>query len=299
MKKNALLSIAVAGSLLIGSQAFATPFTKIRIGDQDGFGYDADANFINLKGDALATAVPGPADINGDGVLRAGDVLPSLNNNSIVATGNNDDFDNRLAESVNGSGFTDTGSTGTLFTDISLSTSYQSSKNANQVYNANTSTFGAGGAFPDANPAILPNQPGFVFKFVVAGTDIVAGTNIYFNMVFGDYDVTPASINFNFASSSTTLAVSPHNTTPTPLDGLIQSAFAVLNFYDVFTASGSNWNGLVGVNFNAPNEPYTAFDFVELALAPIQPPSVPEPGTLLLLTGGLLGLTNLRKRRKA
>lgn len=297
MKKNALLSIAVAGSLLIGSQAFATPFTKIRIGDQDGFGFDVDTNFINLKGDALASASPGPADRNGDGVLRAGDVLPSFNNNSTVATGDQDDFDNRLFESINGSGFSDTGSAGTLFTDISLSTSYNTSKSANQVYNANTSSFGAGGAFPDGSPGALPNQPGFLFNFLVAGTDIVAGTPIYFNMVFGDYDVVPASIKFTFGpgKGNKTLPVSPQNTTPTPLDGLIQSAFAVLDFSDVFTASGANWQGFVDVDFLAPNEPYTAFDFVELALAPIAP--VTEPGTLLLLSGGLLGLTNLRKRR--
>lgn len=273
--------------LFISSTAlFAAPFTNIRIGDDDGFGFDNDANFVTLSGDG------GLADRDNDGHLGVGDVLPSLNGGSVVATGNGDDFDNRLGEGINGSGFTDSGSSGQAFTDISLSTSYDNSSNNNNVYNANTSTRGAGGAFPSGASSSLPNQPGFVFDFVVGAGDIVSGTSIFFNMIFGDYDVTPADIDLTYASGpEAPIAVSPQNNGPD--DGLIQASFVVLSFSDIFTWNGSAWDGYLEVDFNAPDEPYTAFDFVELSLAPI---FVPEPGILVLLGIGLLGIGANRKK---
>ena len=169
MKKQTLI-IAGCG-LMLSSQLFAAPFSDIRIGDVDGFGYDNDANGIaNLYGDG------GKADRNNDGHLTAGDVLPSLNYpNEVVATGSRDDFDNRLNESINGTGFTDTGSRGVEYTDISLSTSYDASSSTNRVYDANTGTYGSGGTFPAGSSTSLSNQPGFTFDFFVADADIDSG----------------------------------------------------------------------------------------------------------------------------
>ena len=147
--------------LALSAQTQATPFGEIRIGDKDGFGYNADSNFATLTGDG------GLIDRNNNGTLDVGEVLASLNGDAVVATNSGDDFDNRLGETINGSGFTDNGSTGTAFTDIALSTSYDASKAANNVYNANTSSFGAGGAFPAPSSTSLPNQPGFLFDFNV------------------------------------------------------------------------------------------------------------------------------------
>ena len=48
-------------------------------------------------------------------------------------------------------------------------------------------------------------------------------------------------------------------------NGLIQAATADLDFDDVFTDGGSVWRGSLNVDFLAPNEPYTAFDYVELS----------------------------------
>ena len=278
-------------TVTLNTQVLAGAFENIRIGDRDGFGFNADPNFNSLTGDQAAAGV-GPADRNGDGTLDAGDVLPSLNGNKIVATGNGDDFDNRSGESVNGSGYIDLGTTGVEFTDIALSTSFGTSKNNNNIYDANTGTYGAGGTFP-ALPYSAPNQPGFLFNFKVLESDITAGNPIFFNMLFGDYDVSPASILFTYSGGSELLSVSTQNNGPD--DGLIQGAFAELDFNDVFTWDGSDWLGYVGVDFVANNEPYTAFDYVELSLAPFQ--AVPEPGTLILLLLGFAGLANRKRIR--
>ncbi len=285
MKKTLFIS----SLLLSASLAQAAPFTNIRIGDNDGFGFDADANFASLVGDG------GSADRNGDGHLGAGDVLPSLNRNQVVATNNGDDFDNRLNEGYSGSGYTDKGTSGVEFTDIALSTSYDNSSAAGKVYNANTSSYGSGGAFPAAPSAQRPNQPGFVFDFFVNEADILEGTDIFFNLIFGDYDVTPAELDFVFLSGTQTQSLTAQNNGPD--DGLIQAAYAELDFYDVFTwnAQMNGWSGYVGVNFDAPNEPYTAFDYVELSVDRIE---VPSPAVLPLLFIGIVPMIARKRKHK-
>lgn len=280
-KKTLLATIL---GTVVSSSAYAVPFEHIQIGDVDGFGFDADAGFGGLTGDG------GAADRNGDGHLGAGDVLPSLNGGQVVATGNGDDFDNRSGEGVSCLGCTDNGSTGEAFTDIALSTSYDASSASGNVYNANTGTYGAGGAFPAPPSSTRPNQPGFLFDFSVDLGDIVEGVDIFFNLVFGDYDVAPADIDFTYATAAAeTLAVATQNNGPD--DGLIQGAFVALDFYDVFTwnAIDSAWDGYLMVDFDAPSEPYTAFDYVELSTAPITI-DVPEPNAFALMLLGLCGL---------
>ena len=80
---------------------------------------------------------------------------------------------------------------------------------------------------------------------------------------------------------------------------MIQAAFANLLFGEVFTTDGAGgWNGFLQVDFIAPNEPYTAFDFAELSTTQIRQDAVPEPGSMVLLGTGVLALM-LRLRRKA
>ena len=100
-------------------------FQAIRIGDLDGFG------FGDVSG--LVSAQNGPADVDGNGILQQTEFLPSLNGDTMVAsTGGGDNFDNRSADEIagdliTGSGFTDRDSSGSEWTDISLSTSFNGS----------------------------------------------------------------------------------------------------------------------------------------------------------------------------
>ncbi|MDH3677406.1 MAG: hypothetical protein OEQ12_03805 [Nitrosopumilus sp.] len=300
MKIGILLGILVLTSTMYFPAAHAASFSAIRIGDVDGFGYGAGAGF--------QAANNGPANVGPLGVLTAemlptvGDFLPDIDLGGSVATGAGDDFDNRAAvevagNSLTGQGFTDNNTIGSDFTDISLSTSYDTSSNNGNVFDANTLTSGAGGPFPTPPSGNLPNQPGFQFDFFVANADITPGTPIFFNFMFGDYDVTPAGLLFTRANGTTfTQNITPQNNAQGQ-DGLVQAAFATLSFDDVFTATVGGWDGKLRVDFVANNEPYTAFDFVELSVTPLIPSDEQVAGELLpldstaLLIGGLTSMS--------
>ncbi|MDP6343232.1 MAG: PEP-CTERM sorting domain-containing protein, partial [Alphaproteobacteria bacterium] len=169
------------------------------------------------------------------------------------------------------------GTTGFEWTDLSLSTSF------------------VGPNFPDGNPA-TPNEPTFVFDFFVASGDIVPGSTLFFNLIFGDYGVSPAHIDLIFATaSSRTVGLT---TQGGGQDGLIQAATAILTFNEVFTATAGGWDGFLQVDFKVPNDPYTAFDFVELSLNEIPFEPAPEPASLALFGGGLFALGLARRRRR-
>jgi len=268
-------ALALTAGIAVTS-AQAAPFDFIRIGDQDGFGFSPTAGLVAAHG--------GPADTDGNGLLQQTEFLPSLNGNGSVATGSGDDFDNRSAGETadtaptGGSGFTDAGSSGSKWTDMSLSTSF------------------SGPNFPDPGGPGTPNNPRFTFDFDVAGGDILAGSTIFFNLIFGDYDVSPASVLLTFADSSTrTIGLTLQGGGQ---DGLIQAATTTLTFAEVFTADGADWDGFVQVDFLASSEPYTAFDFVELSLDEIPFAPMPAPGGLALLGLGLAGIGLARRRRR-
>jgi len=292
--KRALFFMAVVALNAPASQAGVL----VLIGDIDGFGYGTAPGFRRANG--------GFANPDSLGVLKSGDFLPDINRNGSVATGNGDDFDLRsAAELANasltaGTGVTNTtGTLGSKFTDISLSTSYDASRNLNQVLiggNPNTVlNFGAGGAFPSPPSTTLPNQPGFVFRFEVDKTAINPLNSIFFNLVFGDYDVTPANINITRTNGSNRIINLA--TQSGAADGLIQAATATLNFNEVFTDGGTVWIGSLKVDFIAPNEPYTAFDYVELSTVALVSP-VPEPASCITLGIGVVGLFGAIGRRR-
>lgn len=291
--------LAAAAFLFVPSPARAD---LIRIGDIDGFGYGTAPGFFAANG--------GPANIGGaaSGVLGGGDFLPDINRNGVLANGSNDEFDLRTAaERGNtavtnlGAGVTNRGTTGSAFTDISLARTYDARSAAGQILvGTNPNTFGPGGAFPHPPSNTLPNQPGFLFQFDVDKGALAAGTNVFFNLVFGDYDVVPASIRITTAAGGTRVLNLVRQGAGS--DGLIQEATATLGFGEVFTDGGTVWRGFLDIDFVAPNEPYTAFDYVELSTRPlVVVAEVPEPSTLALGTLGLLaaGVVAIRRRRTA
>ena len=288
----------VALGMCVGT-AQAGPFEFIRIGDVDGFGYGTGAGFSAANG--------GPANNDGAGVLAAFDFLPDITANGGVVTGNLDDFDFRSAAEILGTaheiggGATGVTTAGSDFTDISLSTSYDTSSAAGIVLvGTGPNVFGSGGAFPgDGDPNTLTNQPGFAFDFFVATGDIDPLAPVFFNMVFGDYDVIPASVSFTRADGTTfSVAVTVQ---PPGSDGLIQATFAALAFGDVFTAGTGGWDGFLLVDFDAPREPYTAFDYVELSVDRIstQPPPIPEPASFLLVLVGAVAVARWRRANRS
>ncbi len=122
------------------------------VGDVDGFGF---GGAVGLNG-----AYGGPADIDGNGLLDSGDVLPDLTGNGNVCTGGGDDFDLRSSAEQGDM-------MGAQWTDVALSTSF------------------------NGRPG-LANDVFFTFEFIlpVLG-DLDYGKDHFVNFVYGDYDVSP------------------------------------------------------------------------------------------------------------
>jgi hypothetical protein len=241
--------------------------TIVRLGDVDGFGFGDAAGF--------KAANKGLANVDSSGVLATGDFLPDLNKSGAVATGNGDDFDNRnnqelTGEYITGTGFVDRGSKGSRYTDLSLSTSY----NKEKAYRRGAQTPGSlvypnsffgQNRFPgDGNPTTLSNQPGFVFNFDVSKKTLPKGTPMFFNMVFGDYDVLPATVKVTYVDGKT--ATKEVVAAAQKGDGAIQATYLQLDFDQVFEEKDTDtWHGSLKVDLVAPNEPFTAFDYAEIS----------------------------------
>jgi hypothetical protein len=245
-----LITIFLAA--LAPSQAAAEPFQWIRIGDVDGFGFSPTRGLVR----PVSGVGPGPADTNDNGRLEPEEFLPDLNADGGVWFRGDDNFDNRTSAERADTGHACLGclavgapTGGSRWTDLALSP---------------TST---AGNWPDINGPALPNSAAFVFDFTVARNDITPGGTIFFNLVFGDYDIDPAVVLVRFAKASPRV-LRIANQQIRGLDGLIQVRTASLTFNEVFTADDEgNWHGRAFVVFDAPADPFTAFDYVELSLA--------------------------------
>ena len=154
-------------------------FKRIRIGDPDGFGFKSTRGLVRpLRGLGV-----GPADSDGDGVLERNEFLPDLDQDGGVWWRSDDNFDHRSESEIEDTGHRCVGcaaiggkTRGSIWTDLALSQSSLAKH------------------WPDANGPETPNNATFIFDFTVARDRIARGAQIFFNMVFADYDVDPALI---------------------------------------------------------------------------------------------------------
>ena len=90
--RRSLFAIFLGLSLgTAATDAASQAFTRIRIGDADGFGF---TDTVSLRRPVQGIG-PGPADTDGDGVLEPGEFLPDLNGDGSVWWLGQDEFDNR------------------------------------------------------------------------------------------------------------------------------------------------------------------------------------------------------------
>jgi hypothetical protein len=154
-----------------------------------------------------------PADVDGDGVIEPGEFLPDWNKDGSTAVGSGDEFDRRSASEQ-------AATDGAQWTDRSLTPN------------------GADGAT-------------FVFNFTVPSPgDADFGVDHFINLVFGDFDVSPASIVVDGVTVDLTVQGGEQ-------DGLVQTAFATVPW-------ASMTDGQVLIRVVARGEPYLAFDYALL-----------------------------------
>jgi hypothetical protein len=278
-----LTSMIIALSLQAGPSG---SFNYIRIGDEDGFGYLTGTDPCgsepcwpfgswntmldgSCSGFQLINAVGAPVNVDGVGVLGAGDFLPNLDC-SPETRYDSDEFDLRTAYELSGgpygfgvqvNGATSTGSMGSGWTDVAVS-------------GTGLGWLDCGLAPPPPHDYICNNgQAVFIFDFEVASADPTQP--LYINALFADYDVDSTSdiLRYTTASGSvidTTIATQDNTAGE---DGLIQEATAVIPFADVFPNwSGGDQTGYLKVEFQMPSEPFVAYDYVELSIAPLIDP---------------------------
>ena len=250
-----MLAAAVVATLPVGAQ-----FESIRIGDTDGAGFGDGISFGATCNGATCYRATNPAcsslaNLDGVGVLRNADFVPDLDCNGLLITlGGGDNFDNRsgaeagdLPDAVRCTGCSNLGSSGADWTDLSLSRTFCQP------------TFPCP-AFPDGDSAV-PNEAEFQFDFFVTTANLNINQPVFFNIVFGDYDIVPASITLTPASAvSETLPLDVQ-----PSDGLFQAVSHELIPSDVFTAVAGGWQGVLHVKIDGPNEPYLVVDYVEIS----------------------------------
>ncbi len=228
----------------------------VRIGDRDGFGLNDGAGFLNFEG--------APVNVDGAGVLAVGDFLPDWNQDGEAGPFSGDDFDLRTELeaadlAVSASTLMNTGSIGSSFTDISLSTSFDT-------------TFPPPNGFPDP-PSNNRNDAHFLFVFQAKAKDVAAVETYFVNLVFGDVGFLPGEVRLTFADRSTVvIPIEPINANVE--DGLIDAAAFEAPAELLLTPEGDIVHGYLDVEVvtrpGVPGgDPYWALDYAEISAAAI------------------------------
>ncbi len=242
---NRLSVVFTACLMLLLAQAASA--VTITIGDVDGFGFVNPNSWENAQG--------GSPDTNGNGIIEDGEFLPDLDDDGHVWVTGSDEFDNRSAAEI-------AATDGAQWTDVSLE---------NYFDHNGAGTFG----LHPADDALFT----FTFTAPTLG-DSDYGVDHFINLIFGDYDVSPASILVDGVNVALT-------TQPPGQDGLVQLAYATVAWADML-------DGEVIIDLYAPSEPYVAIDYAYLHTEATAAP-IPGPSSILLL---LLGLAGIRLSRR-
>ena len=237
---NKIITASALGFSLLASSQAGA--VSMLIGDVDGFGFTDTSTLLSAQGTA--------ADTNGNGIIEAGEFLPDLDGDGHLREFGHDEFDNRsLAEASD--------TNGAQWTDISLENGY---KNLGW------------------SPA---NNASFNFTFAVPELgDIDFGVDHFINLIFGDYDVSPASIYVDGTKVDLTKQTATE-------DGLVQLAYAAVSWADML-------DGEVLIDVYAPNEPFVAIDYAYLHTDATAAP-IPVPAALWLMGLGLVALGYSRR----
>ncbi|MGL1934509.1 MAG: discoidin domain-containing protein [Fibrobacterales bacterium] len=230
-----------------------TPFKFIRVGDMDGTGW-GDGISGNLR-----SAAGQPLNKDSEGMLYGGDFLPDLDRAGTVKSGGGDEFDNR-----------------------------DGAEKANMKYSSRGAEVGSGTSGSQWTDVEVSwdTRVVFAFDFSVKKGLVNPDTALYFNLIFGDYDVSGATLHLiTQKGKEMQLPIKMQNKTGKgeENDGLIQTAYAELSFDDVFyTIENGYHKAYLEAVFQTNGDPYLTFDFAEVSIVPIQPDIVIAPGPAYL-----------------
>lgn len=272
-------------------QNVRVPDFYVRLGDEDAFGFRNIGNYYASFG--------GPCDTDGDGLLGPGEFMPNLdggpNRKSACRTGGKDDFCNRddleLADAANYSNgcVVHVGTTGSKYTDVALSTSWDASLKKSKTKGFYYNHVGkdhdgrmhtiagrsyeqiASAGFPDGGASRnRPNMPGLVIDCKINQPTLAklrrnnkgGFGSIFVNILAADWDVPPFKLVITNASGDSYDYPITRQSNAKGEDGMVQAGFVTLSLNDFCDLDG---NFFLQANFEAPNEPYITIDYLEVS----------------------------------